>query len=66
MNAIALLVTLAATGNDEGLNFAGGVIMVTSIVSVIGLMVFCMVHILRDRQPTEQHHAPLDNDTHDQ
>ena len=66
MSARALLATLATTGRGEGLTIAGGVIMVASIVLVIGLMVFCMVHILRERQPSEKHHAPLHIDTHDE
>ncbi len=39
--------------------------MTVCIVLVLGLMLICMIRILREKQPTEHHHAPLDINTHD-
>ena len=65
MNGVAQLLAQAATPEETGLTFAGGVIMSVSIALVLGLMTFCMSRILREERPSEDHHAPLDIDTHD-
>ncbi len=43
----------------------GIVVMVGCIGFVLALCVFCFVRLLREKQPSEHHHAPLDIDTHD-
>ena len=50
---------------QAGLTTAGAIVMASSILLVIGLSVFCAIQILRDPDPSEHHHAPLDIDTHD-
>jgi hypothetical protein len=50
---------------EGGLTAAGAVIMMGSILLVLGLTTFCMARVLREPQPKEHHHAPLDIDTHD-
>lgn len=64
MNGLPAEVGKAAT-HEGGLTVAGAVIMTLSILLVLGLAVFCMVRILREKHPEEHHHAPLDIDTHD-
>ena len=44
---------------------AGMVVMALSILIVVGLTLFCIVRIMRDKSPAEHHHVPLDIDTHD-
>lgn len=59
-------VFLAQATTDEVTLTVGGVIVMTvCIVLVLGLMLICMIRILREKQPTEHHHAPLDINTHD-
>lgn len=48
------------------LTAAGAVTMVLSVTLVCGLNVFCMYRILREPQPSERHHAPLDIDVRDE
>ena len=56
---------LATTGtNHIELTVGGAIIMTVSILLVLGLMGFCMVRILREKEP-ERHHTPLEIDTHD-
>ena len=63
MNAAAGL--LATTGaNHIQLTVGGAIIMTVSILLVLGLMGFCMVRILREKEP-ERHHTPLEINTHD-
>ena len=57
---------LAQAGTEEMRLTAGGmVIMSASIMLVLGLMLFCIVRILKEKHPEEHHHVPLDIDTHD-
>lgn len=56
---------LVAQAEPGGLTAAGAVIMTLSILGVLGLCAFCMNIILRDKRPSEHHHAPLDIDTRD-
>jgi hypothetical protein len=45
---------------------AGGVVMMTlSIGLVTALAGFCIYRVLRERNPAEHHHTPLDIDTGD-
>ena len=56
---------LATTGtNQVQLTVGGAIIMTICILLVLGLMGFCMVRILREKEP-ERHHAPLEINTHD-
>ncbi|UCE61069.1 MAG: hypothetical protein JSU63_04830 [Phycisphaerales bacterium] len=54
-----------ATTEEVTLTSAGTVIMTLSVLVVLGLMTFCMSRILREDQPADHHHAPLDIDTQD-
>ncbi len=56
---------LIAQAEAGGLTPAGTVIMAVSILGVLGLCAFCMNRILRDKRPSEHHHAPLDIDMPD-
>jgi len=61
-----LLTLLAQAASDHvGLTIGGAIVMTGSVVLVLGLMIFCMTRILREKRPTEHHHTPLDIDTHD-
>ncbi len=64
VNGLLAMLAQAAT-DDVGLTVGGTVVMTCSIVLVLGLLIFCMTRILREKRPTEHHHAPLDIDTHD-
>lgn len=56
---------LASTVDDNVQLTAGGaIVMMVSVLLVVGLMTFCMAHILREKRP-EKHHAPLEIDTRD-
>jgi len=44
---------------------AGVAIMTISVGLVLGLCVFCFWRILRESNPSEHHHAPLDIDSGD-
>lgn len=44
---------------------AGWIIMIVSVGSVVGMLVFCFYRVLSAPSSNEQTHAPLDNDTHD-
>lgn len=44
---------------------AGWIIMIVSVGSVVGMLVFCFYRVLSAPSSTEQTHAPPDNDTHD-
>ena len=50
---------------NEPLNAGGWTVMLGCIGFVCCLMVFCFYRILREPQPSEHHHAPLDINTHD-
>ena len=52
-------------GDDAGLNLGGTLMLAMSVLLVCGLVVFCVVRIMREEAPTEHLHAPLDIDTHD-
>ncbi len=56
---------LVAQAETGGLTPAGTVIMTLSILGVLGLCAFCMNKILREKRPSEHHHAPLEIDTRD-
>ena len=47
------------------MNTAGWIFMVSSLVFVIGLVVFCFYRVFSAPQSTEHMHAPLDIDTRD-
>ncbi len=64
MNGLVTMVGQAAT-DDGGLTTAGAVVMTCSILLVLGLVLFCMSRILREKHPAEHHHAPLDIDKQD-
>ena len=59
-------ITMLATTAEEGvqLTVGGAIIMMVSVLLVLGLVFFCMTHILREKKP-ERHHAPLEIDTRD-
>lgn len=54
-----------AAGDDTGLNLGGTLMLAMSVLLVCGLVVFCVVRIMREEAPAEHLHAPLDIDTHD-
>lgn len=62
---IAFVLLAQADEATVTLEPAGLVLMVLSITMIIGLAVFCSARILREKRPSEHHHAPLDIDTHD-
>ncbi len=43
----------------------GIALMVACIGFVLALCAFCFTRILREKQPSARHHAPLDIDTRD-
>ena len=47
------------------MNTAGWIFMISSLVFVIGLVVFCFYRVFKAPQSTEHMHAPLDIDTKD-
>ena len=59
-------ITMLATTAEESvqLTIGGAIIMTVSVLLVLGLMVFCMAHIPREKQP-KKHHAPLEINTRD-
>ena len=60
------MLVLGQTANDQsGLTLGGMIIMVSSILLVLALSTYCMAKILGEKKPTDDHHAPLDIDTHD-
>jgi len=59
----ALLAQVAE--HDAGLTLGGAVMLTLSILLVCGLVVFCVVRILREDAPAQHLHVPLDIDTHD-
>ena len=62
----SLMIILGQAATEEvTLTTAGTVIMTFSVFLVLGLMIFCMSRILREDQPAEHHHSPLDIDTED-
>jgi hypothetical protein len=64
---LTILATAATTPAAEKvrLTIQGGLIMTICVGLVLGLTAFCMYRILREPNPEEHHHAPLDIDTHD-
>lgn len=44
---------------------SGMVVMGISIAIVCGLSLFCVVHLLREKDPGKHHHVPLDIDPGD-
>ena len=54
-----------AAGENGGLNLGGMLMLAMSVLLVCGLVVFCVVRIMREDAPTDHLHAPLDIDTHD-
>ena len=62
-----MIVTIVI-GQAEGvarLSGQGIVLMVACIGFVLALCAFCFARLLRQKQPSEHHHAPLDIDTRD-
>lgn len=64
MTTLSILLGQAAEGQTV-LTAQGALVMVICVGLVLGLFVFCMQRILRDKKPSEHHHAPLEIDTHD-
>ena len=64
MNGITLILALTAEA-PTSLSAGGAVIMILSVSLVLGLNIFCFWRILREPEPTEHHHVPLEIDTHD-
>jgi hypothetical protein len=64
MRTLAVLAALPLAQQVE-LTVQGALIMAGCVVLVLGLNIFCMSRILRERHPEEHHHAPLDIDTKD-
>lgn len=63
-----MMTQLLLAHGDHGtvtLEPAGMAMMALSILLVTGLTVFCAARILREKNPADHHHAPLDIDTHD-
>ena len=54
---------LAST--NVGLTPGGWIMMVLCVGLVCGLVAFCFIRIMREPNPSQHHHAPLDIDTHD-
>lgn len=55
---------LAQAANTKVTLTTGGVIVMTlSTLLVLGLVVFCLAWILREKRPEQHDHAPLDIDT---
>ena len=54
-----------AAGDDTGLNLGGTLMLALSVLLVCGLLVFCVVRIMREKVPAEHLHARLDIDPHD-
>jgi hypothetical protein len=59
---MAMLATTAE--NSVQLTVGGAIIMTVSVLLVLGLVIFCMTHILREKEP-RKHRAPLEIDTRD-
>ena len=56
---------MALFANVETLSTAGWIMMIGCIGSVCSLVAFCFYRVLREPNPGEHHHAPLDIDTRD-
>lgn len=59
MNIVPLL------AQNQLLNPAGWTLMIVCVGSVCSLCAFCFWKILRQTDPSEHVHAPLEIDTHD-
>ena len=59
----ALLAQVEAA--PTGLTIGGMIMMGLSIGGVLALNAFCLKRLLRGDKPGEDHHAPLEIDTHD-
>lgn len=59
------VIVIATVLMQEGLTTGGIAMMVGCMGFVLGLCLFCVVRLLRDTNPAEHHHVPLDIDTHD-
>ena len=55
-----MITALQQTAESGGLTVGGIVVMSVSITLVVGLMAWCMRRILREPDPGEHHHAPLE------
>ena len=58
-------IVIAQAEEVARLSGQGIVVMVACIGFVLALCAFCFSRILREKQPSTHHHAPLDIDTHD-
>ncbi len=56
---------LSQAGELNRLSFSGIAVMIGCIGFVLALAGFCFWRLLRETQPSEHHHAPLDIDTRD-
>ena len=56
---------LSLMAEVDALSTSGWVMMIGCIGSVCLLATFCFYRVLREPNPSEHHHAPLDIDTHD-
>ena len=56
---------LATAAVPVALSVGGWVVMVGCVTMVCSLVVFCFYRVLREPNPGEHHHAPLDIDTRD-
>ena len=59
MSCVTLLLA-QATENQEAFTAAGATIMIVSVVLVLSLTFFCFWRILREPEPGEHLHAPLE------
>ncbi len=47
------------------MNAAGIAMMTVSFTFVLGLVIFCVMRVMRESKPSEHVHGPLDIDTRD-
>jgi len=60
-----MMMNLLATPQHPGLTPAGWTLLIFCVGMVIGLLTFCYYMLLREPNPSERHHGPLDIDTQD-
>ena len=60
-----LLILAQAEAEPVGLTIGGGIIMTLSVLLVMGLLIFCMIRVLRESHSEDPYHSPLDADPRD-